>query len=219
MKQNSLLIAPKFDKATNISFNLYKSAKKKLNDDDIICLEEKYATRENFEEQVQNCSSIAFWDHGNAEYLVDQNKNHLIDSENLKLLKNKEVWTVACLSGQELGPKAVEAGAKLWQGYDETISVTDYAPFFDLFEDSLNKGYLLHKLYNSNFKECEMGQKEAFKKNIELCESMPNNSGLFFASLLTGNMKHLVYLTDLKLNLFQKIIKFFKECFCKNANN
>ena len=215
MRQSSLLIAPKFDKATNISFDFYKSAKKKLKNKDIICLEEKDATRENFEKHIKNCDIIAFWDHGCDEYLVDQNKNHLVDFENVELLKDKEIWTVACLSGRELGLKAIDAGAKLWQGYDETISATDCPPFSDLFENSLNEGYLLRELYNSNFKECEIGQKEAFKKNIEICESMPNNSGLFFASLLIENLKHLVYLTDSKLNMYQRLIKFFKEMIYK----
>jgi hypothetical protein len=213
MKENSLLIAPKFDRATEISFNIYKSAKEKLGEKNFVYLEEKDATRENFENYIQDCESIAFWDHGNATYLVDQNKNHLIDLDNLTLLKNKEIWTVACLSGQELGPKAVDIGAKLWQGYDEPVSVTDQTPFFDLFEDSLNKGYLLRKLYNYNFKDCEKGQIEAFRKNIKSCESMPNNSGLFFAALLSSNLKHLKYFTNRKSNIFQKIINFFKKYF------
>jgi hypothetical protein len=217
MKENSLLIAPKFDRATEISFNIYKSAKEKLGEKNFVYLEEKNATRENFEDYIKDCESIAFWDHGNATYLVDQNKNHLIDLDNLTLLRNKEVWTVACLSGRELGPKAINAGARLWQGYDETVSVTDQVPFFDMFENSLNKGYLLRKLYNYNFKDCEKGQREAFKKNIELCESMPNNSGLFFAALLSANLKHLKYFTSRKPSIFKKIANFFKKYFEKKC--
>ena len=186
--KDTLLVSPKFDKATKISFEIYSEAKKKLKAK--INLEGKNVTRENFEKSLKNISIIGFWDHGRADALIDNSENALVDAANVHLLKGKEVFTMACLSSKELGRLAVKEGVSLWQGYNAPIVVTSQPLFFYNFEESFNKG-ILERSYGSPIWLCYLRQKWTFKKNIRKCVK---NEGLFFASILRYNLFHLEYL-------------------------
>jgi len=214
--KNILMIAPHFDRATEICYKIYEEAKESLKDLDELpfYLEKENANRENVELYLNNFDIIGFWDHGNDGYLVGQNGTKLIDENNVILLTGKEVWTVACLSAKNIGKIAVENGVKLWQGYDEVVTVTDAVPFFDLFQEALNAGFINRVLYNYSYKKCEEIQREVFEKNIRICQSMPENVGLFFAVILAENLKHLQYLSnDKKDGRLVKIIKKLKNFF------
>ena len=193
-----LLVVPRFDPATKISFALYKAAKEKI--DAKICLEEEDATRENFEKNVKNISLIGFCDHGSEDALFDNNKNALIDAENVHLLKNKEIFTVACSSSKKLGRLAVEKGVSLWQGYDAPIVVTSQPPFFYNFEESLSKG-ILERKSGYPIWLCHFRQKQVYKKNINECVK---KGGIFFASILEHNLQHLEYLRPPLINRIRK---------------
>ena len=192
-----LLISPKFDFATEVSFDIYEIAKKELNAK--VCLEVEDAVREKFEKSLKDISLIGFWDHGNKDSLVGNDRNALVDAKNAYLLKDKEIFTLACLSSKELGRLAVKEGALLWQGYNAPVVVTSQPLFFDNFVESFNKGIVDRKL-GFPIWLCHLRQKQTFKKNIKSCAK---KQGLFFSSVLEHNLQHLEYL---RLNKFKLLL-------------
>ena len=187
--KNILLVAPNFDEATEISFDIYDAAKKKLNAK--INLEGNSANRENFEKGLKDISLIGFWDHGNKNALIGNDRLPLVDAENVHLLKGKEIFTVACLSSKEIGRYAVKnEGIPIWQGYNKPIIVTSQLPFFNNFEEPLNMG-IIERKSGTPIWLCHLRQKRSFKKNIKDCQK---KGGTFFASLLAHNLKSLDYL-------------------------
>ena len=186
--KNVLLVSPNFDKATQMSYDIYSEVKGKLNAK--ICLEGEDAIRENFEKSLKNISLIGFWDHGNKDALIDNNKNNLVDSENIHLLKGKEIFTVACSSSKKLGRQAVKEGILLWQGYNTPIIITSQPIFFYNFVESFSRG-ILERESGVPIWLCRWRHKQAFKKNIKDCI---NKGGTFFASVLEHDLQHLEYL-------------------------
>ena len=202
----TLLFAPSFDRATKISHTYYDYAINEMKTRPNKCFDNENATRNNFEKNIKYTDLFAFWDHGGELSLVSQNKNSIVDKDNASLLKGKEIWTVACLSAKEIGPYTIKKGAKLWQGYDAAVSITDQAPFADIFADAYNKGFLERVNNNKSFELCEKKQREKFKESIDLCKNMSDNSGLFFATILSSSLKHLKYIKKEPCN----IKKFFR---------
>ena len=188
MARNILLVAPRFDKATEISFDIYESAKKKLNAK--INLEGESVTRENFEKSLNDVSLIGFWDHGNDFSLIGNDGFAIVDEKNIHLLKDKEIFAIACLSSRKLGRQAVKEGILLWQGYNTPIIITSQPIFFYNFVESFSRG-ILERESGVPIWLCRWRHKQAFKKNIKDCI---NKGGTFFASVLEHDLQHLEYL-------------------------
>lgn len=198
-KKTLLMIAPAFDQASDISFEWYKNALKHIPKDkfNIITLEKEEATRENFEKYIKDADIFAFWDHGNTNLLgSQQGKNPpLVDFDNDYLLKDKEVWTMACLSGMRLGPDVVKKGGALFQGYRFPFVFTPYPVIKDIFGKSANKGFLSRVVDDKDISKCEEEQRLVFKKNILKLMAIPVY-GMIFAVFLSFDLVGLVYIQE-----------------------
>jgi len=190
-----LAVAPAFDTASEISFQWYKMAMKQIEKNhEVIKLEKEEATRENFEKYIKDVDIFAFWDHGNKDMLGSQQGRNppLVDLENDKLLKDKETWTMACLSAKELGPDVVKKGGNLYQGYREVFIFNNVVILKNIFGICANAG-LLARLEGKSLKECEDIQKKTFRRSILLTAAIPG-VGLSSAILLAWDLLWLRYL-------------------------
>lgn len=57
--------------------------------------------------------------HGNSHMVLDCDGKIMIDETSVDLLKGKTIHALACSTAKELGPLAIQAGAKGYIGYDE----------------------------------------------------------------------------------------------------
>lgn len=188
-----LYFSPRFDKATEVSNDYFEDLKVKENISTRDILERENATRENLEKKIKDYNILAFWDHGQSDALVANDNQNTVDNNNLDLFKGKEIWTVACLSGKELGPKAIKQGVSFYQGYTDVITITSVPPFKDFFCDALNAGIRERKKGRPLF-FCKLKQKRSFRRGINQCHKLSSMGGLFFEKLLKFNFDHLVYL-------------------------
>lgn len=169
-----LMIAPAFDQASNITYKWFNNALKKLKknkDLEITTLEKDQVTRANFENAVIDADVIAYWDHGNVDKLAAQDKSAMLNLDNAHLLKDKEMWTVACLSSQKLGRDAIAKGAKLYQGYKQPFVLAASSPLDKLFERPANMGILSR--FDHTIEECKRSQRIAFLESILACVAIP----------------------------------------------
>jgi len=190
-----LAVAPAFDQASNISFKWYKMAMKEIEKNhDVIKLEKEKATRENFEKYIKDVDIFAFWDHGNEDMLGSQQVKNppLVDLENDDLLKDKETWTMACLSAKKLGPDIVKKGGNLFQGYREVFIFNNVVLISNLFGKCANAG-LLARLEGKSLKECEDIQKKTFRKSI-LATALIPGIGISTAIILAWDLLWLRYI-------------------------
>lgn len=81
---------------------------------------------------------LVFYGHGNETSLVGQDKKACVCIANCSLLKNREVYTLSCLSAKNLGVEAWRKGA-IYFGYKEAFSfVTDCE---EAFREAANCGF------------------------------------------------------------------------------
>lgn len=120
-----MVIGPSYDFATQLT---EKSAKEAINyakekKIDTIGLLGDNAAKQEFEEAIDelNPRVISFYGHGNADRLIGQNGEVMIDKSNVNLLKGRIVQVVACLSAKELGPRAIEKGCVSYLGFTDYV--------------------------------------------------------------------------------------------------
>lgn len=74
-----------------------------------------------FETFLQNhpeVDAIFYLGHGTEKTLVGSEVFWaMLDTENNKILKDKIVWTMACLSAVDLGPDSIKDGCRAWFGH------------------------------------------------------------------------------------------------------
>ena len=160
-----LVIAPRFDEATEYS---YKWAKKLVEEigKPYEPLFEDSATRENFEEKVGKHDIVVFYDHGDEEGLLAQGGlTYVIDKKNDHMLKGKIVYTMACLWGSDGGIDAWKKGAKVVWAYRDVFAFTNSEE--ELFMECANYGLIL---YDREGKSWEEIYEEAVKKFDEAIE-------------------------------------------------
>ena len=124
-------IAPKFDNATNYSYEWYKGEHSFL-DDNVgkWVLEDSLEKLEAVEKiahksiELHDPDLVVFYDHGNLDYWVGNDGRTLMTESGLYLLKGRSVFTMCCLAAKVLGVKAVRAGAKEYWGYTENYAFT-----------------------------------------------------------------------------------------------
>jgi hypothetical protein len=118
-----LIITPLNDIATGISINAGKELER-------FCIENKIsyktltvmqAYRAIFESTLlfsKNIDLIAYYGHGVEDGLFGQHYlSKMLDVRNNRLLKDKIIFTMACWTGNELGPNTIEKGAKSYFGH------------------------------------------------------------------------------------------------------
>ena len=138
-----LLIAQKFDTATNHSFECAKKVKADYR------LLKNDATRKNFEKYAPYYDIIIIFSHGNIDKIAGQNKEIMIDQSNVHLLKDKKVFAMTCLSAKKLGEFS---DAEIFLGFDETfIYIIPYANIYGAYVISLANNF-----YKTDFNQCNI---------------------------------------------------------------
>jgi hypothetical protein len=93
-----------------------------------------------------NLHTVLYYGHGSECSLKGQENwdNPAIDLANCNLLKGKVVFTIACWSAGELGPRACEAGATCYFGYDDQFLMPKVPPdrALDSFQACAERGII-----------------------------------------------------------------------------
>lgn len=134
---------PRFDKATEYSYAWCKAVIDYITSDgkcDVSVAEIENAVKSVVERMLNDFPEaiFCFYDHGNEACLLGNDEQHLIDLTNNKLLKNREVYTMACLSAKELGVDSYHRYHTIFWGSWELISFTTDA--LEEFERAMNFG-------------------------------------------------------------------------------
>lgn len=123
---------------------------------------------------------FVFYDHGDELGLVAQGGGYIIDSNNVELLKNRIVYTLACLYGKDGGWKAHRIGARAVHCYVEVVGFMTGA--LKEFQESFNYGFKL--LHGIGPKFSEISEKEKEKMTELLDELM--EKGDFLGAMWMG---------------------------------
>lgn len=162
-----LVVRPKFDSATEYSFNWCEAVINLLVEykRSIIDLGEDKATRQNYEAVVEDVDWVIFYDHGTADGLVQQGgEGYVVDSKNVKTLKGKIIYTMACEWGSKGGIEAFKAGARVVWAYNQVFGFT--AQEEHLFKQCANAG-IEHRIKEGlSWEECLKQAKIEFNKAI-----------------------------------------------------
>lgn len=154
----------------------------------------------------QKPEMVIFNGHGNNKQVGGHQDKPLISmGHNEGLLRDKTTYAISCKSAKELGPKAVEKGAKVYIGYEE-----DFVFFYDpkkitnplkdqtakLFLEPSNE--LAFSLIKGNTpKESCRRSQEMFKRNIRrLLSSKATKEETSMARYLWWDMKHQVCIEE-----------------------
>ncbi|GAF81863.1 unnamed protein product [marine sediment metagenome] len=131
-----LVFAPRFDTATEYSFEWGKDLIGKFSED-ITTLLEADATQRNYLKGIPGHDVFIFFDHGIDDGLIDQNMRKFVNMGNVDTLKDKRVYTMACLSAKVLGVKAYHEGCLEYWGATDAITFTidDAHLFGEVFVD------------------------------------------------------------------------------------
>lgn len=126
----------------------------------------KPLTRREVEEVLtQNPNTLfIFYNHGSANCLWASKTEKAVDVENVELLAEREVYTVACLSAQKLGVEAYKKDCKAYWGYTAEFAFTSEA--LDEFMQFANCG-LKFRLEGKSWSECLKLAKEFAKVMVE----------------------------------------------------
>lgn len=164
-----LLAAPKFDEATLYShlWSLRLATELGLTELDKVLLEDD-ATRKNFEREIPNHNLFVFYDHGDEDSLVAQGgQENMLDLENVGLVADKEVYTLACLSAKRLGVEAWRKGAVFW-GYTDVFGFTTSDE--EIFCEAQNAGLILKRKEGLYWPTALERAKEKFNELIDKTE-------------------------------------------------
>jgi len=168
----ALLIAPDFDEATHYTKKWIQEVKKELVNQDYQLI---YLTDEVKREKVENIIKvhnpdlIVFYNHGNEDAWYGSSTEKIIDLDNVDLLKNKEVYTLSCLSAKKLGVEAFKKGCKVFIGYKDVFSFnTDEE---DLFKEAANSGIIKKIRDKVSWEEAFNFMKQKYNECIEKAQS------------------------------------------------
>jgi len=140
------------------------------------------ATRVDVEDMLRKrpLAHFVFYDHGDEKGLVAQDGGYIIDSDNVALLKDRIVYTLACLYGKDGGWEAHRIGARAVHCYVEVVGFMTGA--LKEFQESFNYGFkLLHEI-GPKFSEISEKEKE---KMTELLDDLMEK-GDFLGAMWMG---------------------------------
>jgi len=135
-----LFFAPRFDTATQYSYawamEVEEYARQKGHENINLLIAD--AVKENLEKAFKNHpdAALIFYDHGNVDCLYGNDEKHAVDLTNNVILKNREVFTMACLSAKKLGADSYLRYGTIYWGSNKNISFTTDA--LELFQKALN---------------------------------------------------------------------------------
>jgi len=159
-----LAVAPRFDEATEYSLKWIKRLLDELGCE-YEALFEDDATREKFEEAVGRHELVVFYDHGDRKGLYAQGGlTYVIDKKNDHLLKDKIIYTMACLWCSDGGIDAWRKGAKVVWGYVKEFAFTSNED--ELFMECANYGLIVKYKENITWEEAYERTIEKFNEAI-----------------------------------------------------
>lgn len=132
----------------------------------VIDLPAEKALRKNVDKSCREHpdAMLIFYDHGNEDLLMGNDGIPVIDLDNVDLLSNREVYTMACLSAKTLGVIAyVDHKCKSFWGSVDVVSLTTDA--IESFKEAFNYG-LIQRLKGLSWKECLESTKEKMAEII-----------------------------------------------------
>ncbi|RLE67013.1 MAG: hypothetical protein DRJ38_00135 [Thermoprotei archaeon] len=120
------VVAPEFDVVTSYSVRWAEEAIEKLREKYVVrAMTGRPYTRQEVERVFERAFEMfVFYDHGNEDALYGDENEKVIDLDNVELLRDKIVYTMACLSAKKLGVEAWRRGCRVYWGYYEPFCFT-----------------------------------------------------------------------------------------------
>lgn len=167
----AVFVRPRFDQATEYTYlwssRLISEVSKYL--ESYVDLESEKAVRENVENALKSDpnADLVFYGHGDERGLVAQDgSSYVIDDSNLHLLRNRVVYTVACLWGSGGGAKAYAVyKARAVVCYSQVFAFTVYDEH--LFYRASSSGYIAYARGERDWAKIKKIMIEEFNKAIE----------------------------------------------------
>jgi len=156
-----LFVAPRSDEATEYSFSWASKLLTKIgNSLNLIKLLQNDAVYFKMNQYINSVTSMIFFDHGNEECLVGQDGFAFMDMDDTSELKDKKVYTMACLSAKKFGAEAYNKGCKEYWGAVEAIGFT--LEEADLFGDVYIEGAYKRFVENKSIEETYQSMQDHF---------------------------------------------------------
>jgi len=126
MTDKMLVFAPRFDTATEYSFQWAQSFIDKIKEQsvDYSTLLEEDAIKRKFDEEIPYKDILVFFDHGGKDGLFGNDGKKIVTKISVGKLCGKKIFTMACLSALELGALAYYSGCPEYWGAIESIGFT-----------------------------------------------------------------------------------------------
>lgn len=144
-------------------------------------------------EPVLPCDLFIFDGHGLSDQLLGQSDVTLVDKGRVDKIGRAYMSVAACLSGRELGPEAVRAGALGFLGYDAEVWVVivnnklmeGFKEIFLVQHTSFNERFDINYVYERTVKAYRYWIKKYYDMGL-----------IDVASMLVWNLDHLVLITE-----------------------
>jgi len=185
----ALLVRPRFDDATEHTFAFAGDILEKCRQAgiEVVELAESEAVREKVEEQLRKGVDVfIFYDHGDEDALIGQDEKPVIDLSNCHFLKEKETYTLACLSAKKLGVEVWRRGGKYW-GYTEVVGFTTDS--LKEFQEAFNCGFCYLFLEGETHQAALDRARETFDR---LAEELVSQGKIMAAIFMRQNRDSLV---------------------------
>lgn len=90
----------------------------------VLDLPDRKASRKNVHDFLERHEPrlVVFNGHGNEKTIAGYHNEPLIQMDSAGMLKGRTVYSIACRSARELGPRCIEAGALSFAGYSEDFT-------------------------------------------------------------------------------------------------
>jgi hypothetical protein len=186
----AVLVRPKFDDVTPYTFAFAAEILQWCQEAGIsvVDLAEGEAIRARVEEELQKGFDLFIhYDHGDETALIGQDEKAVIDLSNCDFLKDKETYTLACLSAKSLGAEVWRRGGKYW-GYVEVVSFTTDA--LPAFQESFNCGFKFRFIEGNSHQDALARAKETFD---DLAVMLVDAGNIFAAICMRQNRDSLRY--------------------------
>lgn len=169
----SLIVAPKFDTATEYSHEWIMRLIKEHGFNPDYLLDIYGATKKSFDQNwpILDPDTLIFYDHGNETGLIanpeegSDRVEYLLYVNKVYKLKNKAVFTMACLSAKKFGLEAYKARCKEYWGAIESIG---FIPSDErLFGEVYNMGVKMRFQDGHSITDTLKAMEAKFNENID----------------------------------------------------
>jgi len=186
----ALLVRPKFDEPTQFTYDFAAEILQWCQQAGISVVElaEGQAIRARVDEELaKGVDLFIHYDHGNETALIGQDEKAVIDLSNCDLLKDKETYTLACLSAKSLGVEVWRKGGKYWGAVEVVSFTTDALPEF---QEAFNCGFSYRFIEGDTHQNSLTRAKETFDR---LAFQLVDDGKTFAAVCMRQNRDSLRY--------------------------